>query len=90
MVFGLEAGRCDHFFAVRLALVGGLVRFAGREGLHGWFHKKARGGVTKREGLVRLFPWSELEIKVAVSFGLVGEWGLGQALELWHLCMSGN
>ena len=64
MVFGLEAGRCDHFFAVRLALVGGLVRFAGREGLHGWFHKKARGGVTKREGLVSSFHGANWRLRL--------------------------
>jgi len=94
VAFGLKAERCDHFFAVRTGIKwGGLVRFAGREGLHGWFHKKARGGVTKREGLVRLFRWSKLEIKVVVSFGLVGErakrGGLSRALKLWH-CTSNN
>jgi len=46
--FGLEVGRCDYFFAARLALVGWFGSLRGKGRLAWLVSQKARGGVTKR------------------------------------------
>lgn len=47
-IFGLEVGRCDYFFAARLALAGWFGSLRGKGRLAWLVSQKARGGVAKQ------------------------------------------